>query len=412
MAGYGLEPPKKSIREQQFETPTGKKSGRQNKGSLFAKSPFVSNGAIDIPFFIIVITLMTIGLIMLFSASYPYALQNKDNSYYFFVRQLVFACVGVVGMLLVSRINYKVLLVLNYFILGLSVFLLILVLFYHVDLDRGEDFKRWIPIGPITFQPSDLAKFALVLFLSVYMTKYKRQMHNMLYGVIIPGIVILGFCALIFLEHHLSCTILMLLIGVAMLFAGGTRWQYFAIGIGLVAAVCFVVITKPDILPDYQAERIIAWKDKTYEPLDARWQTNNSLYAIGSGGLFGVGLGNSKQKFLYVSEPQNDFIFSIVCEELGLVGAVAIIALFGLLFYRGIKIATRCEDRFGSLLVVGIVSQVAIQTIFNILVVTDSMPNTGISLPFFSYGGTALLILCLEMGVVLSVSRRANTLKV
>ncbi len=411
MANNDLEPPRRSIREQRFENPPKRKANK-NASSVFYKSPFVSAGAIDIPFFAIVIVLITIGLVMLMSASYPYALQHEDDSYYYFKRQLIVAVIGIAGMIVVSRMNYRVLKVLNYPILAVSLILLVVVLFYHVDLGREEDFKRWIPLGPMTFQPSDLAKFALVLFLAVYMTKYKRRMNQMLYGVIIPGAVILCFCGLIFLEHHLSCTILMMLIGVAMLFAGGTRWQYFAVGIGLVAAVAIVVILKPDILPEYQAERIIAWLDKGYEPLGARWQTNNALYAIGSGGLFGVGLGNSKQKYLYVSEPQNDFIFSIVCEELGFVGAVAIIVLFGLLFYRGIKIAMRCEDRFGSLLVIGIVSQVAIQTIFNILVVTDSMPNTGISLPFFSYGGTALLILCLEMGIVLSVSRKANTLKV
>lgn len=411
MANNGLEPPRRSIREQQFENSAQRKT-KGNASSVFYKSPFVSKGAIDISFFAIVIALLTIGLIMLLSASYPYALQHEDDSYYYFKRQLIFAVVGIAGMILVSRINYRILKVLNYPILGISLLLLVVVLFYHVDLGRDEDFKRWIPIGPLTFQPSDLAKFALVLFLAVYMTKYKKKMNNILYGVIIPGGVILCFCGLIYLEHHLSCTILMLLIGVAMMFTGGTKWQYFAIGVGVVAALVVVVVTKPDILPKYQAERIIAWLDKGYEPLGARWQINNALYAIGSGGFFGVGLGNSKQKYLYVSEPQNDFIFSIVCEELGFVGAVAIIVLFGLLFYRGVKIAIRCEDRFGSLLVIGIVAQVAIQTIFNILVVTDSMPNTGISLPFFSYGGTALLILCLEMGVVLSVSRKANMLKV
>jgi cell division protein FtsW len=196
------------------------------------------------------------------------------------------------------------------------------------------------------------------------------------------------------------------------MFSGGTDWRLFAIGVGVIVAVVIVVVLNPNVLMEYAGDRITAWLDKTYEPLGARWQTNNSLYAIGSGGFFGVGLGNSKQKYLYVSEPQNDFIFSIVCEELGFFGAAVIILLFALLFIQGIRIAMRCEDKFASFIVIGIVAQVAIQTIFNIMVVTDTIPNTGIALPFFSYGGTALLMLLFEMGVVLSISRKANHKKV
>ena len=206
--------------------------------------------------------------------------------------------------------------------------------------------------------------------------------------------------------------ILVFLIGAALMFCGGTDWKLFALGAGVVIAVALFVILNPAVLQEYAGERIVAWLDKDYSPLDGRWQTNNSLYAIGSGGFFGAGLGNSKQKFMYVSEPQNDFIFSIVCEELGFIGAAVIIALFALLFIRGVKIAMNTHDRFASLVVIGIVSQVAIQVIFNILVVTDTIPNTGISLPFFSYGGTSMVMLLAEMGVVLSISRSANQKKV
>ena len=228
-------------------------------------------------------------------------------------------------------------------------------------------------------------------------------------GVIFPAALIASFCVLIYLENHLSCTLLVFMIGLAMMFCGGTKWQWYVGGICFVAVVAVIVISNPDVLPGYQGDRIRAWTDKTFQPLGLRWQTNNSLYAIGSGGFWGVGLGNSKQKYLYVSEPQNDFIFAIVCEELGFVGATLIIVLFGILFWRGVKIAQRCDDKFSSLVVMGIVLQVAIQTIFNILVVTDTIPNTGIALPFFSYGGTSLLMLCFEMGVVLSISRKVNT---
>ena len=397
---------KKQARSQHLSTTSKLKTGVRNS-FLYAK------GGFDVTFFAAVLALMTIGLVMLFSASYPYAYQKYNgDSYYFFKRQLVFAVLGVIVMIVVSKINYKWVKIIEKPLFVVTIFLLVLVLFYHVNLeDRSEDFKRWIPLGPITLQPSDIAKFSLVLTLSAYIGKYRKYMQRLTYGVLFPGLIIGLFCVLIYLENHLSCTVLMFMIGITLMFCGGTRWQWFVGGLCVVGAVAFVIIKNPDVLPSYQADRIRAWTDKTFQPLGLRWQTNNSLYAIGSGGFFGVGLGNSKQKYLYVSEPQNDFIFSIVCEELGFLGAVVILALFALLFWRGIKIAQRCDDKYAALVVIGIVSQVAIQTLFNVLVVTDTFPNTGIALPFFSYGGTALLMLCFEMGVVLSVSRKVNTKK-
>ena len=397
---------KKQARSQHLSTTSKLKTGVRNS-FLYAK------GGFDVTFFAAVLALMTIGLVMLFSASYPYAYQKYNgDSYYFFKRQLIFAVLGVIVMIVVSKINYKWVRIIEKPLFVVTIFLLVLVLFYHVNLeDRSEDFKRWIPLGPITLQPSDIAKFSLVLTLSAYIGKYRKYMQRLTYGVLFPGLLIGLFCVLIYLENHLSCTVLMFMIGITLMFCGGTRWQWFVGGLCVVGAVAFVIIKNPDVLPSYQADRIRAWTDKTFQPLGLRWQTNNSLYAIGSGGFFGVGLGNSKQKYLYVSEPQNDFIFSIVCEELGFLGAIVILALFALLFWRGIKIAQRCDDKYAALVVIGIVSQVAIQTLFNVLVVTDTFPNTGIALPFFSYGGTALLMLCFEMGVVLSVSRKVNTKK-
>ena len=397
---------KKQARSQHLSTTSKLKTGVRNS-FLYAK------GGFDVTFFAAVLALMTIGLVMLFSASYPYAYQKYNgDSYYFFKRQLIFAVLGVIVMIVVSKINYKWVKIIEKPLFVVTIFLLVLVLFYHVNLDdRSEDFKRWIPLGPITLQPSDIAKFSLVLTLSDYIGKYRKYMQRLTYGVLFPGLIIGLFCVLIYLENHLSCTVLMFMIGITLMFCGGTRWQWFVGGLCVVGAVAFVIIKNPDVLPSYQADRIRAWTDKTFQPLGLRWQTNNSLYAIGSGGFFGVGLGNSKQKYLYVSEPQNDFIFSIVCEELGFLGAMVILALFALLFWRGIKIAQRCDDKYAALVVIGIVSQVAIQTLFNVLVVTDTFPNTGIALPFFSYGGTALLMLCFEMGVVLSVSRKVNTKK-
>ena len=316
-------------------------------------------------------------------------------------------------MLVMSKIDYSI--IRKYAnILYFGAFgLLVVVLFYHTDMSvGGEAFKRYIPIGPLTFQPSEIGKFALIAFLAAYFCRIGNQVKTFMYGIFIPLVFIGMYCGLVALENHVSGIILIFALGAVIMFAGGTRSWIFWLGIIGIVAIVMVVFMFPDMLPNYVQKKLIAFTDKTYDPLGSRWQINNSLYAMGSGGLFGVGLGNSKQKYMYVSEPQNDFIFSIVCEELGFIGALVIIILFILLVLRGIQIAMKARDRFGSYLVLGITAQVGIQTAFNILVITDSIPNTGISLPFFSYGGTALLMLLAEMGVVLSVSRKANQRKV
>lgn len=382
---------------------------RKNKSLGIKKGDIFVVGSFDIPFLALAIALLTIGLIMLFSASYPYSYYYEDNSYYFFIRQFAFAIIGIIAMFVMSKINYRILKAMVLPLLGLTIFLLVLVLFYHTDFD---DFKRWIPIGSFTLQPSDLAKFTIILTLAAYISNYYSKMRTFKYGILVPIGIIAVFCGLIVLEHHLSCTILMFLIGASLMFAGGSDWKLFALGVAVVAVAVFVVVAFPELLEEYAGKRIEAWLNKDFDPMGGRWQTNNSLYAIGSGGLFGTGLGNSKQKYLYVSEPQNDFIFSIVCEELGFIGAALIIILFAALVIRGIVIAMRCPDRFGSLLILGVMAQIGFQVIFNIMVVTDTIPNTGIALPFFSYGGTAILMLLFEIGVVLSVSRRSNQRKV
>lgn len=373
------------------------------------KDTYFLTGSIDIPFLGLTIALLTIGLIMLFSASYPYAYYYKDSSYYYFIRQIVFAVAGLVAMLLMSKINYKILKAIYKPVFVVTIALLVIVLFYHTNF---KEFKRWIPLGPVTIQPSDLAKFTIILTLAVYISKYYKKMKTMKYGILIPIGIIAIFCGLIYLEHHLSCTILMFFIGACLMFAGGSDWKLFAFGLAVIVLLGFLVVSFPTLIENYAGERIVAWLDKDYDPLNGRWQTNNSLYAIGSGGFFGVGLGNSKQKYLYVSEPQNDFIFSIVCEELGFLGAAIIIALFAALVIRGLIIASRCKDKFGSLLIIGVVAQIGLQVVLNILVVTDTLPNTGFAFPFFSYGGTAIFMLLFEIGVVLSVSRKTNQQKV
>lgn len=373
------------------------------------KDTFFLTGSIDIPFLGLTIALLTIGLIMLFSASYPYAYYYKDSSYYYFIRQIVFAVAGLVAMLLMSKINYKILKAIYKPVFVVTIALLVIVLFHHTNV---QNFKRWIPLGPVSIQPSDLAKFTIILTLAVYISKYYKKMKTMKYGILIPIGIIAIFCGLIYLEHHLSCTILMFFIGACLMFAGGSDWKLFAFGLAVIVLLGFLVVSFPTLIENYAGKRIVAWLDKDYDPLNGRWQTNNSLYAIGSGGFFGVGLGNSKQKYLYVSEPQNDFIFSIVCEELGFLGAAIIIVLFAALVIRGLIIASRCKDKFGSLLIIGVVAQIGLQVVLNILVVTDTLPNTGFALPFFSYGGTAIFMLLFEIGVVLSVSRKTNQQKV
>lgn len=403
------------------------KAKKTKKNSII--NTFLANGSMDIPFLAILMTIVTIGLVMLFSASYTYSYYFRSGSAEIFSKQLIFAAIGIVLMFVISRIRYEYFKLVALVGVVVSIALLLLVL---VLPEYKAGFKRWIDLGFTTFQPSEIAKIGLIMILSYLLDKnYKgvtgkvpsempgiRSIPELTNGkyviyksftsVICYGLIILVFAGLVYLEHHVSGTILMLLIGVVMLWLGEVRGRWFTVGviIGVIAVV--LLIANPDILAKYAGERITAWLDKDFDPLGARWQTNNSLYAIGSGGLLGTGLGQSKQKHLYVSEPQNDFIFSIVCEELGFVGAVAIIVLFALLIYRGIKIGMNAKDRFGALLAMGIVFQIGLQVALNIGVVSDFLPNTGISLPFFSAGGTSLVILLAEMGMVLSISRSAR----
>ena len=360
-------------------------------------------GGIDLTFMFLVLILLAIGLIMLFSASYASAYYETGNSFYYISRQLLFAIVGIIGMFVVANIDYHILHRFAFLIYIGTVFLLILVLFVHTR----EDARRWIPLGFTTFQPSELAKFAVVLiFAHLISTNYDR-MKDPKYGVW-PFLALMGIVVLLMLlEPHLSGTILILSIGIIMMFVGGTDLKWFMIGGLLLAAAVVVIVLIPGVIP-YAMSRIQHWRDPWIDPQGKGFQTIQSLYAIGSGGLRGVGIGNSRQKHLYLPEPQNDFIFSVVCEELGFIGATLIILVFVLLIWRGYVIAMRCRDRFGSMLAIGLTTQVGVQTILNIAVVSNTIPNTGISLPFFSSGGTALVMLLAEMGVILSVSRQTN----
>lgn len=389
---------------------------------------FFVKGGMDIPFFMLLITIVTIGLVMLFSASYTYSYYNRGgDSLYIFRNQLIFTCLGLAAMYVVSRIRYEYFRALSIIAAGISLILLVIVLFLPDSVQPG--FYRWINLGFMTFQPSEIAKVSLIMALAYLLEKdYKvitgkvpteikflKQLSDMTGGkitiyksftkTVAYGLLIVIFAGLVYMENHLSGAVLMFAIGIIMLFLGEVRYKWFVLGGTAIALVGLLIILKPELLEDYMGERITAWLDKDYDPLGKRWQTNNSLFAIGSGGLLGAGLGQSKQKHLYVSEPQNDFIFSIVCEELGFVGATIIIILFALLVYRGIYIGLRAKDRFSGLLAMGISFQIGVQVALNIAVVSDFIPNTGISLPFFSSGGTSIFILLCEMGMLLSVSR-------
>ena len=358
--------------------------------------------AMDLPFLVLVLTLVGFGLVMLCSASSAVALYRRGDAFAYARPQVLYAVLGIFAMWVASRVDYHVYHKLAWPLLGVSLVLLAVVLF----MPEYNGCKRWLVLpGVGTLQPSEIAKFAVVLVFSHIISLNHDRMGSFAVGVV-PFVLVLGVvAALMLLEPHLSGTLLILGIGAVLMFVGGTGLRWFVLaGVGGAAAIGAAVVVMPDLVP-YAADRLRSWQDPCADPLGDGHQTIQSLYAIGSGGAAGLGLGNSRQKHLFVPEPQNDFIFSILCEELGFVGACAVIVLFALLLWRGITLAAHAPDRFGALLVVGFVVQVALQAVLNMAVVTNTIPNTGISLPFFSSGGTSLMMLLGEMGIVLSVSR-------
>ena len=364
-----------------------------------------SQPCLDLPFLCILLLLLSLGLLMLFSAGYAVALYRRGDAYTYIRPQLLFAALGLAAMYAASLVDYHIWHKLAWPLMGLSLLLLVIVLF----MPEYNGCKRWIVLpGLGTLQPSEIAKFAVVLVFSHIISLNHDRMQGFAAGVLPFGILLGLVAVLMLLEPHLSGTLLILSIGAVLMFVGGTGLRWFALAGGLgVGAVFAAVLALPQLVP-YAADRLSSWRDPFADPLGEGHQTIQSLYAIASGGIAGLGLGNSRQKYLYVPEPQNDFIFSILCEELGFVGAALVIFLFLLLLLRGITLAVRARDKFGALLVVGFVVQVVLQAILNIAVVTNTIPNTGISLPFFSSGGTSLLMLLGEMGIVLSVSRQTD----
>ena len=360
-----------------------------------------AKGSMDLPFLILTLLLTVIGLIMLFSASFPRAYYDTGDGTYYFKRQALFAVIGLAGMFVVGKINYQRWRGASRMLVGLALFLLILVIIPHNPLAiTANNATRWLGIkGVFQFQPSEIAKLAVIVYFSDTISKKKEKMLTWRQG-IVPYVALLGIISvLMMLEPHLSGAVLMIV--------GGIQGWLVAAGIGGVGAIglLFVKLAESGVIK-YGSARIAMWHDPWLDYSGDGYQLAQSLITIGSGGLLGVGLGRSRQKFLYLPEQYNDFIFSVVCEELGLIGACVIMLIFALLILRGFWIALHARDRFGALLVVGIMTHLALQTFLNIAVVSGFVPTTGISLPFFSYGGTALCLQLVEMGMVLSVSRQ------
>lgn len=380
-----------------------------------ADAPLSVKGSPDIPLLLLTVILILFGCVMVYSASAVYAEQYHDDSTYFIVRHLIFALIGAGAMILIVRFctpifwqDFSVIL----FVVSLLLLLAVLV----VGVDLGSGAKRWLDFGFITLQPSEIAKLGLVMMLARYMTKYRDRVRSeyrfggsFLYGVLYPGMMIAAVAGLIALEKHISGLMIVGMLGIAVMYLGGTKVKWIAaIGGVVVCAGCLLVLVS-----SYAQARVETWLHiDQADPLGSAWQTLQGLMAIGSGGLFGTGLGNSQQKFGYVSQPQNDFIFTIVCEELGFFGALFVIALFAMFVWRGFYIARHTTDPFSALVVYGLTFKVGLQVVLNIAVVTNSMPNTGISLPFFSYGGTSLVLQMIEVAIILSISRYATHRKI
>ena len=360
-------------------------------------------GPVDIPFLLLTLLLLGIGVVMVLSASYASAYYDVKkitggNATYFFTRQLAFAVAGVGAMYIVSRLPMRFFRRISGLTMLIALVLLLAVLVVGHVSGGG---RRWLYLGGVSIQPSEIAKIAVILYFATLICRSGNYMGTFRYG-ILPFVLILAvIVGLLVMEPHFSASIIILLLGAVMMFIGGTRLVVFILGL-IAGGGLFAVML---LASNYASSRITTWRDPFSDTSDAGWQIVQSLYAVGSGGLFGLGLGQSRQKYLYLPEEHNDFIFSIICEELGFIGALLILALFALLIIRGYWIAMHSRDRYSFLVVTGVTSLLAIQVFLNVAVCTNLIPCTGISLPFFSYGGTALLMQLAEMGIILSASR-------
>ena len=361
---------------------------------------------VDIPFLILILLLLLVGLTMLYSAS---SAQSAYDTRYeittrYLQKQAVCAGIGLAAMYAFSRIPAGLWYRLAWPLYGISILLLLSVLMIGEEVNGA---KRWINLAGIQFQPSEIAKFTMILLFARLTRGFGQEAKKFRYGVLGFGTALLGILVPLALEKHLSAIMLMGMVAVVMMYVAGTRLKWLLAGAG--AAAVFVIIYISFM--GYAGDRVTAWLHPESDPGDTGYQILQSLYAIGSGGLFGLGLGKSRQKYLYLPFQYNDYIFAIICEELGLLGAILIIVLFAAAILRGYWIALRASDRFSTVFAAGLVTLIAVQTILNLAVVTNLLPSTGIALPFFSYGGTALAVNLGEMGIVLSISRQRDQIK-
>ena len=358
------------------------------------------NNPIDFTLLITILLLLCMGLTMVLSASSPSALAESGNSYAYFSKQLIFAVLGIVAMLIISKIDYRFYQKFYKHAWWVALILLALVLIAGKTVNGA---KRWIYITEtLSFQPSEIVKLLMIIFYAGILVKNRDQLKHYGKGFLKHMCFLAPIIGLLLLQPHFSASVVIIgICSIMMIMAGCKFWHFAATGGGIGVPGVLALI----LFSDYRLQRVITFIDPWKDATDTGWQVIQSLYAIGSGGLFGVGLGESKQKFLYIPEPHNDFIFSILGEELGFIGCTAVLVLFAIFIWRGVLIAMKAPDMFGSLVAIGITALVAIQVVINVAVVTSSMPATGMPLPFFSYGGTALFILLCEMGVLLNISR-------
>ena len=361
---------------------------------------------VDLPFLALVLLLLTLGLVMLYSASY--AQSEYDTGYAISTRylqkQAVCAAIGLVAMFFFSRIPAMLWYRLAWPLYGVSIVLLLSVLVIGEEVNGA---KRWINLAGLQFQPSEIAKFTMILLFARLTRGFGTKARQFRYGVLGFGLALMGILVPLALEKHLSAIMLMGMVAVVMMFVAGTSPKWLLAGAGGAAVFLVVYVS----FMGYAGDRITAWLHPELDPGDTGYQILQSLYAIGSGGLFGLGYGKSRQKYLYLPFQYNDYIFAVICEELGFVGALGIMALFAMLILRGYWIALRARSRFSTVLAAGLTTLIAVQTVLNLCVVTNLLPSTGIALPFFSYGGTALAVNLGEMGIVLSISRERNEIK-
>ena len=357
--------------------------------------------SVDPVFLILVLVLLALGLLMLWSASFPQSEfdSNYTESTRYLRKQVICAVLGLIAMAVFSRMEPERWHRFTWHVYAASIALLLAVLVVGQSVNGA---KRWVSIAGIQFQPSEIAKFAVILAFARLSRAYGPRAAEFRYGVLGFSAALLGILVPLALEKHLSAILLIGMVAVVMMFLSGTRMKYLLMGAALAACFVLVYIT----FMGYAGDRVTAWLDPQSDPSDTGYQILQSLYAIGSGGVFGLGFGRGRQKYLYLPFQYNDYIFAIVCEELGLLGAAGIMALFAALILRGYHLALKARDRFSAMLCAGLTTLLAVQTVLNLCVVTNMLPSTGIALPFFSYGGTALAVTLGEMGIILAVSRQ------